>query len=369
MPFAVGLLSMVLGIIGGIGIDRFGLQHGSVPMIAEGPEPEPPRLSEERRESSRLALTGEALEHHLRLAVAASRPAKLRALSDLGETLWHHAKSRVGDGPSEDLLLVSELYRRVVDNGLAETAGTLAADERRELTPIIARLRTTESEARHLADSAMPATADILLRIAASSAGSAEILERGRSAPPSPRTPLAGGDLLSAVVLQSVHFIDEPDPLERADGLNDLAEQMAQRIVFHAARGESDEAAFIERQLESIFVRGVEENLKQAEQSDDQAGRRTDLERVRQRTGRVESILERNLTHVPERARPGLERALQAVRKHGAGHPHPDRGPPGPDFIPPGLRKAKPSGEEPSRTPPGRSREPGKVDESREQSL
>ena len=301
---AVALLALGVGL--GWGLARFGAPAPSVPVAPAG--------------GPREATVGRILDSDLRLAAAVTAPEQLAALADIAGELSAEALRLAHEGPAADVLLVSELYERVVWQGLVKRAQSLPADAQEELLP---PLTAQLAETARAADGA-PALAGAApgLRVLANAAREAGRSLSAQTPPPEPRAPAWQPartgllrDLLGAVVVEGLRLAEADDPLRRADCCTAVAEHLVQGILLAAADGDADRSECLGGFLGSVMDRGVAVNLERFHATEPPALRRAEAEQIGGRSAQAMEVLQRNLAQAPPAAQAGLEKALNASKK------------------------------------------------------
>jgi len=331
LPAVAALLLVALGIGLGWGLARWQPPADPVGTVAAA-------------RGAQEATVGRLLESDLRLAEVSTAPEQVAALADMAAELSKEALRLAQDGPADDVLLVSELYERVVCQGLVKRAQALPAGEQAEfLRPLTDQLEQTAQAAgttRALAGAAPG------LRVLGDAARGASRSLSAQAPLPAPRNPAwqparsgTVRDLLGTMVVQGLRLAEEDDPLRRADYCTDVADHLVQGILLASAGGDTQRADCLSGFLGSVMDRGVAINLERFHATEPDDERREEAERIGGRSAKAMEVLQRNLKNAPAAAQAGLQRALQA----GKGRNTPEtKGPPRglfPDKLPPGLQK------------------------------
>lgn len=287
------------------------------------------------------------IENHIQLALAENPSDRLVLLADLAENLWREAARQARQGPTEELLLLSRMYERVVARGLPASARTLSAEDEQVRGQIVMRLKKTQLDAAQAADASLPVVDEILTRIGVASSDAARQIEAGQEAEPvssaEVSAPPQSSNLLASLVGTNLKLANEDDPLRRAEYCSDLADDLSQRIVLLSLDGDEHRAAELGEYLGDVVDRGVTTNLDRFHPTGPDDPRWMEYDRIKQHSPHSLDVLQRNLERAPEPAKKGLMRAIEAQQR-GRGKPkeHGHPSPPGrsPDFIPPGLKKS-----------------------------
>jgi hypothetical protein len=263
------------------------------------------------------------LGHDLRLAETAVPQEQLQALADMAADLRKEATRMIQEGPLEDLPLVSDLYQRVLRQGLIGRAQRLPAPQQELLLPTLAeQLHADRLDLEQAGERTLPAAGDYLWQMEEATEHTARFLRPraplGQTAP----APDVGKEaartssLLAVLVLGGLRLAEEPHPLPRADCCTDIADKLAEVIALLAAQGHTEEASRLGQLLGDFLERGVANSLTRADAEGLDEIHWTQLQRVGRRARRAGDMLQRNLEHAPWPARNGLLRALEASR-HG----------------------------------------------------
>jgi hypothetical protein len=112
-------------------------------------------------------LTARLVQHDLKLAAATKPSEKVKVLADLANELHTESHALASAASAEDLKTLSQLYKRVVGEGLVKHAEKVSPGERVQvLDPIIRQLEDAANDAVELAGKTSPAAATQLLDIA-----------------------------------------------------------------------------------------------------------------------------------------------------------------------------------------------------------
>ena len=100
----------------------------------------------------------------MKLAEAREPAEQVQALGKMATDLKTESLRQARKGAADDVAFLVWLYRRVVGEGVVRSAGALAAEDRAVLTPVIADLEETGTEAGELARTA-PSSLALPLRL------------------------------------------------------------------------------------------------------------------------------------------------------------------------------------------------------------
>jgi hypothetical protein len=306
--------------------------------------PSPPHVALPRVD---YALLPALVENHARLAAAESLVARCALLSEQAQLLWQVAAQQARASPTADLWLLRDTYGHLVADALPRLAAALPAEETDLRDQLVRTLRGHEDEAARAAQQAAPAVGVLLAAFgdcAGRGAAQLQMPTARLDAQPAQRDTEARFPV-ALVVHRSVQSAEEDDPLRRATLSCDVAEQMAEVLVFLSLSGQSDVAQQLGASLDLLIEQGIETTVVRWAGADPDDPRRPQWQEVQRRCQHARQVLQRNLDHVPAAARGGLLRALEAQsRGRGRLEGRPGAGPhqpPGlrPDFVPRGRQK------------------------------
>lgn len=113
-------------------------------------------------------LLANLMKRNVRLAKAQTERDRLEALTDLATDLHSETRTLASSAVGEDLVVLSQMYSKVVRDGVVKRAEFLSPKERTSvLNPLVSRLEQMEKQAEQLADEAPAASADTLRSMAA----------------------------------------------------------------------------------------------------------------------------------------------------------------------------------------------------------
>jgi hypothetical protein len=113
------------------------------------------------------SLTARLVQHDLKLAAATKPSERVKVLANLAEELHTESNALARTASADDLKALSQLYKRVVGEGLVNQATKVSPGERLQvLDPIIHQLEDTANDALELAKTVSPAAATELQDIA-----------------------------------------------------------------------------------------------------------------------------------------------------------------------------------------------------------
>jgi hypothetical protein len=272
----------------------------------------------------REAIVDQILENNLRLAEVSTSPERLTLLANMaGELRGEALRLAREGGTSEDVLLLSGLYERVVCQGMVGQAMALASKEQAGLVAsLVKQLEETATESDRAAQAAQPGAGEGLRTLAAASRAASRSMSSESPVPPELRSPpwqpARSGtvrDLLGTLVLEGMRLATEDDPLRRADSCNDVADHLVQGILLASSGGDTDRAARLGSYLGNVRDRGINKNLERFEPVNAQDKRAEEADRIGLRADQAVEVLEQQLAKAPPAAQPGLRKALEAQEK------------------------------------------------------
>lgn len=359
VPLFVAAAAVLLALGLGVG---WSLSHladpppGDGPVAASSRSPAAPAAPAAPAGGPREAVVSDILEKHIRLAESSSASEQLTLLADMAGELRGEALRMAKEGPVDDVPMVSNLYERLLCQGVVGRARTLPAEQRQGVVAtLVQQLDQGAAEADHAAGTALPGARDGLRRLAAAARTAGRSLNGDAPAPaalPSAWVPVRSGttrDLLGVLVLQAIQLAEENDPLRRAECCNDVAEHLVQGILLASSGGDTDRAARLGGFLNAVIDRGVASNLQRYQAAGPEDTRQAEVGRIGERSSRTVEVLEKNLEQAPAAAQPALEKALEAT----TGRPkhEPGKGKKGHRGLPPGLQRALEHGKAPPNMP------------------
>jgi len=285
------------------------------------PRPQRPPEQQTARGTANAArdqLVARNLNRALTLAEPLPPEQQVPILADMAADLRTEALRQARQGPTEELPAVAGLYGKVLRQGVAGRAHALPPGKREPVAgPLARRLRQASVETTRAADGPMPAVAKVLRRMADDEECTAQALLSGAALPEPPGAAPVRADrsLLDGVVLRALRLAEETDPLLRADCCAEMADEFAQAAALAAAGRETERAGLLAGSIDGVLERGVNDNLARADDAGLDDDRRRQRERISRKAELVVGALEANMEHAPDEVRPGLRKAVEAVRK------------------------------------------------------
>jgi hypothetical protein len=316
------------------------------PPRGDAPVPRPPAVADGHQmwmQPDDKAIVVRVARHDARLAETTDATQQLQVLTQLADDLKDEALRGAREGKPANVPLLAGLYGQVVRQGVAQRLAALPAKQKPDLAKSAAgRLRAAEAEVEAVAGKSVPVVAEMLRPMQVAARTSADRLEAERLAAPENLPPVFLGSpapLLAVLVYQGLRLADETDLLRRADLCAELASYLAPAVVVLCAAGDDEPADDLSECLGDLLEHGVADSLDRLA-PEDARQRRADIDKVREHCVRTVGILEQNRSKVPEAARAGLDRALEAarpatdrVRDAGEGKARPDVPPAQPDVA------------------------------------
>jgi hypothetical protein len=255
-------------------------------------------------------------KHDVQLAAAVDAGDQVQTLNVLAGDLKDEAIRLAQQGALAEVPVLTDLYRRVAEQGVVRRALLLPEEKRAEfVAALVKHFRTTDKQLQTLRGNAMPLVAKLLRPLEDTAREAGDLLEAGKVPPAAMDTEPNGQERPAFVAL--VHYglklAEEVDPLRRAELSAEAANVLAQATVALAASGQTAHADAMGAYLGDLLGRGVASNLDRVESSADKAMFKTEIMKVRQQTAQAIAVLEKNLAGASPAAQAGLEQAIKAA--------------------------------------------------------
>lgn len=295
--------------------------------------------------AERADLVTRCLQPCLRLA-GVTRPAeRLATLGSLADDLHQETLRAVKASRWEPTPVLGELYGRVLREGIIDLARAAPPASRRELlTPLLAQLDSAKDDASRAAPDKPTAVAKVLQAMARTSGDVRDQLStlmNTKTTGPAPastsdripllvslfcsqdtatKTPEAPYSPPSAAQLVLIHTLvgynlllaKEDDPLIKADYCSDVAEHFVDAILQASRAGHADSVARLGKQLGAVMEEGVARNLGRVQLAGANDSQLEEMDQIGQRAAQAFTTLKQTLNDVPEQARTGLQKAIDA---------------------------------------------------------